>query len=253
MNQKLVEWHARQEPPAFGNLARGKSTMSDEIVRLYGHLLSHPLFQALSQNDLEILARELRPRTYQAGALLFRQGDLGSTCHIITHGRVRVYVIAEDGQELSIGIFGPGELIGEMAVYDDLPRSASVQAVEETRTLELDQDALMRCLRRSHNLALGLLRAMSNRLRTTTQDAEFLATMPVAERLLRRLERLAQWSGERTTDGVRIKPAMTQQELATLVGTTRESINRALVRLRDEGLVRLDGGWIVLLDSDRCS
>jgi CRP/FNR family transcriptional regulator len=172
------------------------------------------------------------------------------TCQIIIEGRARVYVIGEDGRELSVNILGPGELFGEMALFENLPRSASVETLSPTFTLELDRTVLIRALRRSPSLALGLLRAMSSRLRTTTEDAELLASQPVAERLLRRLERLATWSGRRVHDGVVITPPMTQHELATLVGTTRESVNRALVRLRDQGKVRWEDGWITLLDEN---
>jgi CRP-like cAMP-binding protein len=88
---------------------------------------------------------------------------------------------------------------------------------------------------------------MSARLRYATEGAEELASLTVTERLMRRLERLAQWSGVPVTGGVRIVPPMTQQELAALVGTSRESINRSLVRLRNQGKVRWDRGWIVLV------
>lgn len=206
-----------------------------------------PLFLGLSDDELRYVAQEAQERYHEAGETLFHQGELGQTCHIITRGKVRVYVIGEDGRELSVCIFQRGEIVGEMALFEDLPRSANVEALEPTYTLELHRDVLFRGLQRCPTLAMSLLRALSARLRHTTEDAEGLASLTVSDRLMTRLQRLAQWSGHPTPDGVRITLPMTQQELAALVGTSRESVNRALSRLRSQGKVRLEGGWIILV------
>lgn len=223
--------------------------MSPDTAELLPFLHALPLFRGLSDQEIQILLIEARHRVFQSEQLLFAQGEPGNTCHIILRGRVRVFVSGEDGRELSVRILGPGEIVGEMALFENLPRSANVVSLDETHTLELDQEGLLRCLRRCPALALGLLQALSARLRLTTEEAEGLASLPVAERLLRRLQQLAEGSGVRVSDGVRITLPMTQQELATLVGTSRESVNRALVKLRQQGLIRLDGGWIILLDT----
>ncbi len=226
-----------------------KLSMHDEsIEQRISFLLSIPLFQGLPEEDLRFLAEESVARTFQANDVLFYQGDPGQMCQIIMRGRVKVYVIGEDGRELSVCILGPGEIVGEMALFEDLPRSASVETFEETETLELSREVLIRGLHRSPRLALGLLRAMSSRLRSTTEEAEGLATLTVSERLMQRLRRLAAWAGRPTSGGVRIALPLTQQELAALVGTSRESVNRALGGLRRQGKVRLENGWIILVD-----
>jgi CRP/FNR family transcriptional regulator len=134
-----------------------------------------------------------------------------------------------------------------MALFEGLPRSANVEALEETQTLELQRDVLLGLLQQSPKLALNLLQALSARLRSSTEDAGELASLTVVERLERQLQKLAEWSGTPVPDGVRIVIPMTQQELATMIGTSRESVNRALVQLRRQGKVRLEKGWIVLL------
>jgi CRP/FNR family cyclic AMP-dependent transcriptional regulator len=209
---------------------------------------SLPLFRGLDDKTLHHLAKDARQRRFDPGDIICYQGDPGSTCHIITKGQVRVFVIGEDGRELSVRIMGPGEIIGEMAILESLPRSASVEALDRTLTLELDQDALLQCLQESPRLALNLLQSLSSRLRTSTAEAKELASLTVVERLMRRLQQLAELSRKPVPDGVRVMIPMTQQELAALVGTSRESVNRALVRLRRESKVRLEQGWIVLLD-----
>jgi CRP/FNR family transcriptional regulator len=213
-------------------------------------LRSLSLFQDLGDEALRYLAAEARYRVFGIGDTVVYQGEPGSTCHIVVQGRLRVFVVGEDGREFSVRLFGPGEIVGEMALFEDLPRSASVEALEETQTLELDRDVLLGCLRRSPALALSLLRALSARLRYTTEEAEGLASLTVAERLMVRLRQLSGWCGTEVEGGIRITLPMNQQELATLVGTSRESVNRALVKLRQQGKVRLEDGWIVLLDED---
>lgn len=226
--------------------------MSKKPTRIEERLRALPLFQRLVDDDVCILIAESHRRVFDASELIFHQGDTGATCHIIVEGQVRVYVVGEDGRELSLNILGAGELIGEMALFEESSRSASIETLTETHTLELDRGTLLRCLRRSPALALELLRALSSRLRNTTEDAERLTSLPVPERLYCRLQQLAACSGRRVSDGVCITPPMTQQELATLVWTSRESVNRALSRLQSEGKLRLDNGWIVILDGVTC-
>jgi len=222
--------------------------MSAGVTERMEYLQSLPLFRGLGDDALRHLASQSRHRRFRAGEVIFYQADPGSTCHIIVRGRVRILVVGKDGRELAVRILGPGDIFGEMALLENLPRSASVEALEETQTLEFHRDVLLTCLRRSPALALGLLRDLSARLRYVTEAAEGLALLTVAERLMRRLRQLAEWSGVPVPGGVRIVPPMTQQELAALIGTSRESVNRALVRLRRQGKLRQEEGWIVLLD-----
>jgi CRP/FNR family cyclic AMP-dependent transcriptional regulator len=224
-------------------------SVQDPPAERVAFLRSLPLFSGLTGDELRFLAGEAQMREYEAGTIIFHAGEQGYTCHIIVKGKVRVYVIGEEGRELSVSIFGPGEIVGEMALFEDLPRSASVEAIEPTTTLELHQNVLLHGLEHSPTLARSLLRALSARLRHMTEEAEGLASLTVSDRLILRLRRLAEWSGRPVTDGVRITLPMTQQELAALVGTSRESVNRALATLRRQGKVRLDNGWIILLDT----
>lgn len=234
----------RHHPHGFHDLARKRSGPVSQIDLLR----SLPLFEGMSDETLRHMAGQFHRCHFQAGEMIFHQGDPGSVCHVILKGSVRVFVTGDDGSELSLRILRWGEILGEMALFEDLPRSASVEALEETYTLELHRDTLISCLRRSPSLALELLRDLSGRLRHATQEASGLASLTVVERLTRRLRQLAEWAGRPVADGTRITLPLTQQELATLIGTSRESVNRALVQLRRQGKVRLEDGWIVLLD-----
>jgi len=225
-----------------------KQTMMDSIEARMQVIRSVPMFRGLSDTELRFLAEESKLHSFGVDEMLFYQGEPGKTCHIVIHGKVRIFVVGEDGRELSVSLMGPGEIIGEMALFEDVPRSASVQTMEPTETLELHQEVLLRALQRSPQLALSLLRALSARLRHTTEAAESMVSLSVADRLLARLWRLAEWAGKRDRDGMRIVFPMTQQQLAAMVGTSRESINRALSGLRRQKKVRFEDGWIILLD-----
>ena len=252
MNQLRLQWVHNEPAGGTATGSHGGRTRVDPMDHI-DLIRSYPLFQDLGDDVLEFLAAKAHRQTFREGETIFYQGDPGSTCHLIVEGNVRVVVIGEDGRELAMRILGPGEIIGEMALFEDRPRSASVEALARTQTLELHQEALLRCLRHSPTLALRLLGALSSRLRYATEEAEGLASLTVSERLLRRLWKLAEWSGVPVEEGVRLALPMTQQELAALVGTSRESVNRALVQLRSQDRVRIDRGWIVLVEPDQRS
>ncbi len=251
MNSIGLQWVCTDQVTQVLSSSRHKHMSNDPITERIAFLRSIPLLQGLEDDELRFLAGEAKEREFEMGETIFYQGEVGYTCHIIIRGKARVYVVTEDGRELSVRILGPGEIFGEMALFEDVPRSASVEALEPTWTLELNQDVLLRALQRNPKLALSLLRALSARLRSTTEDAEKLVSMTVADRLMVRLERLAEWAGRQVSGGVCIALPMTQQELAALVGTSRESINRALSSLRRQGKLRVDDGWLVLLDEDK--
>ena len=247
MEQTRLQWRYTSHNASTPHKGHCKRMRNDLAERL-DLLKSLPMFRSLDDELLRYLAEESRRRQFEAEDVICYQGDPGSTCHIVVQGRVRIFVIGDDGRELSVRILGPGEIVGEMAIFENLPRSASVEALERTLTLEMHREVLFECLQRSTTLALNLLQAMSARLRSSTVETEKMSSLTVVERVMRRLRQLAEWSGKPVSDGVRIVVPMTQQELATMVGTSRESVNRALVQLRRQGKVRLEKGWIVLLN-----
>ena len=247
MEQTRLQWQYKDRSTRAVSSKELKHMQTDLANRV-ALLQSLSLFKGLADEALYQLAKDSRHREFKTGEIICYEGDPGSTCHIITKGKVRIFLVGEDGRELSVRILGVGEIFGEMALLEKLPRSANIETLEDTHTLELAHDVLLDCLRKSPTLALNLLQDLSARLRSSTVDAEELALLTVDERLMRQLQKLAEWSGTPVSDGMRIMVPMTQQELAAMIGTSRESVNRALVRLRRQGKVRLEKGWIVLLN-----
>jgi CRP-like cAMP-binding protein len=207
-----------------------------------------PLFANLTDSELQALATDFVPLTFHQHETILYQGDEGEMLYLIQSGRVRIYVLGEEGQEISVRLIGPGEVFGELAVIDDLPRSANAVAMEDTVVLTLPRSAYLDHLRRCPQLALNFMRTLSTRLRYTTVQAGSLAFLGVYRRVARELLELAEGYGVVEAEGVRITVPLTQQELATMVGATRESTNKALAAFRRQGLIRVRRGQIVVVN-----
>jgi len=210
-----------------------------------------PLFEGLKEAELEALARDFAPMRFQAGEMIFQQGDPGEALYLIESGQVRIYVSDEGGQETSVNLFGPGDVFGEMAVIDDMPRSANVTAMEATLVHRLSRECFRDHMRRAPQLMLNFMRALSIRLRYSTQQMGNLALLDVPSRLARKLIELADQHGVREPEGVRIGLTLTQSDLASLIGASRESINKALGTFRRQGFIHVHPpGHIVIADRD---
>lgn len=212
-----------------------------------------PLFTALDDAALKGLAGHLRRHTYRRGTMIFHKDQGGDELHVIESGRVRFFLPAEGGEELTIDVAGAGEVFGELALLDGRPRSASAEALEETVTHVLGREEFQGSLAAFPELAAAVIGLLSTRLRHVTDYAESLAFLDVHARVARALLELAGRYGVRGEggDGVTIDLDLTQTDLATMVGATRERVNRALAAFRGQGLVDLRGRQIVLRDPDR--
>jgi CRP-like cAMP-binding protein len=168
--------------------------------------------------------------------------------YIIESGKVRIFVLSESGHEISVRIFGPGDMFGELSVLDGLPRSAGAIAMEETHVMTLRREDLQSLLKQYPQIALGIITALTGRIRYTTDYAETFAFLDVDGRVAKRLLELAAQYGLQTAQGTEIDLRLTQGDLASLVGATRERINKVLGFFRDEGLVDLDAHKVIILD-----
>jgi CRP-like cAMP-binding protein len=178
---------------------------------------------------------------------VFYQGDAGNTVYVVESGWVRIYVHAADGQEVSVMRCGRGDYFGEMALLDGRPRSATATAMEDTVLLLLSANDFYRHLHHSHQLALNLMLALSTRLREANQAVQSLASLDVNRRVILKLLYLAGRQGTPAEGGIRIRGRLTQQMLASLIGASRESTNRALRALERKGLIDVRHGRITLL------
>jgi len=206
-----------------------------------------PLFAGLTEDGLATLAESLGKRAFGKGVIIFHEGSLGETLYIIESGKVRIFALTESGQEISVNIYGPDEVFGELSVLDGLPRSAGAVAIEDTVCLTLQRDDLLQFLENCPRVALSIIRVLSARLRYTTQYAESLAFLDVCGRVAAKLLELGERYGVKR-DGIEIELHLTQGELASWVGTSRESVNKVLRMFQGQGLIEVKDLKITLLD-----
>jgi CRP/FNR family cyclic AMP-dependent transcriptional regulator len=201
-----------------------------------------PLFAGLSRENLEAVAELAVPRRFPRGTAIFRQGDGADGLYLIESGRVKVFLTQEDGEEVIVGLLGPGEYFGEMALIDAEPRSTGVQTLSAVQLQVIAKPDFRHLLNRSNELAQSLLQGMSERLRNANRMIESLATMDVYGRVARTLLQYAQEDGERLV----VSEPLTQQDLAHMVGASREMVNRVLQDLAGQGLIIREGRTIIL-------
>lgn len=214
----------------------------------YDLLRQATLFAGLDHEELEFLSRCLGRRTFAKGMILFHKGSPGQALYLIETGKVRIFVLSESGQDMTLNLLGPGETFGELALLDGAPRSAGAIAIERTVTFTLSRDEFLRQLDASPRMARNVLAMVASRLRRITVHVESLAFLDVPGRVATVLLELAERYGLQRPDGIQIELRLTQSELATWVAASREMVNKVMGTYRDQGLVAFDGQVIIILD-----
>ncbi len=213
-------------------------------------LETSPLFSTLPPRHLENLTVHSRRRVFRRGETIFRHGDVGNALYFLESGRVKVVVTSEQGEDVLLAVLGPGEVFGELSIFDGLPRSATVEVIEDATALALDRQAFQDYLRQEPDVAFHLLASLSRRLRTGDAMVEDCDFLDVPGRLAKKLLDLAEQHGRETADGVEIELRLTQRELAGMVAASRESVNKHLAYFRQKGLVGLHRGKLVIRKPD---
>lgn len=214
-------------------------------------VLAHvPLFAVLGPSELETLGRALRPRRYARGDVVFQQGDPGDAFYVIESGEVKVVLPSEDGREAILTILGPGHFFGELSLLDGEPRSADVVAKEDCSLLALHREDFRNFLTQHPHAAAALLAVLSRRLRATDDLVHDAAFLDVAARLARLLLKLGETHGREEKQGLVLGIRLTQEDLASMVGSTRETVNKWLKSWQRQGLLEHRGGILTINQAD---
>src|SRR4051794_8539488 len=216
-----------------------------------GVLADVPLFAALDDDAAQVLSTALTTREVPRGHIVFSEGDAGDRLFVVLEGKVKISRTASDGRENLLTVLGPGEMFGELSLFDPGPRTATATAVTESTLASLDHDDLRPLLLNEPGVAVQLLRALAQRLRRTNEAMADLVFSDVPGRVAKALLDLAEKFGIDETDGVRVHHDLTQEELAQLVGASRETVNKALSDFATRGWLRLEGRTVLLLDRER--
>jgi CRP-like cAMP-binding protein len=202
-----------------------------------------PLLARLPGADLAALASRGTERTFPSGTIVFHEGDVGDSLHVIMHGRVRIGVTSAEGSEATLSFIERGDCFGDMAIVDGGPRTATATAVEPTRTFVVTRDDFVGWLAERPAAAIALLETLSLRLRRTDEALTDLSFLDLPHRLAKRLVALAE-----ANPGSNGRIRVTQSELAALLSVSRESVNKQLNAFQREGLLTLTRGHVTVPD-----
>ena len=206
-----------------------------------------PLFSALDQRQIEQIAARIQRREFAPGVTLFHQDMPGTMLYIVEKGSVRVISIGRTGQELTLNVIGPGEIFGELSILDNQQRSATAITLAPTVVWLLSQSDVKEFMFKFPSVNQAMIQILVQRVRATARRLEAMTFQDVLGRLAHELLSLAERSGQPSEGGIEISIPLTQVELATMVGATRESVNKAVSVLRDRNLVDVDGTrWFIL-------
>ena len=208
------------------------------------------LFQGLGPEQMTLFETESHRRTFKRGEVVFHKGDPGETMFLITEGQVKIVLPSDSGEEALLGVLDPGNFFGELSLLDGQPRSATIVATEPTETVVLRRETLLKAIRANPDIAIHLLQELCQRMRETDEFVEDTVFLDVPGRVAKKLLELADAYGERTARGTVIGLRLTQQDLARMVGATRESVNKHLGAYRARGIIDVDRQRFVILKYD---
>ncbi len=219
---------------------------SEDTTQLLGRV---PVFSALGTEDLNRVAEVAVPRRFGAGAVVFLEGDESDTCYIVRSGRARAVREHPDGRTITLANFGPGDIFGELAMFDDERRSATVEALEDTDAIAILGGDMRRLLREHPDIAVKLLQALGRRLRETNERLARQSFQTVQSRVAGVVSQLVAAARAEGSDERDVLITATQTDLAQLAGSSRESASRFLAVLERAGIITQGRGKLIVHDA----
>jgi CRP/FNR family transcriptional regulator len=216
-----------------------------ETITLLG---SVPVFSALGPDDLAQVAQVAVPRTFEAGQVVFLEGDASDTCYVIRTGHVRAIREHSDGRSITLANFGPGDFFGELAMFDEERRSATVEALDATETIGILGGDMRRLLREHPDIAVKLLAALGRRLRETNERLSRQSFQTVQSRVAAVLSQMVSTAQDEGASEQDVLIIATQADVAQLAGSSRESASRFLAVLERAGIISQGRGKLVVHD-----
>jgi CRP/FNR family cyclic AMP-dependent transcriptional regulator len=210
-----------------------------------------PLFDALNEEDSRALRAMVLVVKLNRGERLFAEGDKGDQLYIIISGKIKLTKAAPDGRENLLSVHGPGEMFGELSLFDPVPRTASATAVTDAELAALAHEDVRTWLSSRPEVSMHLLRALAQRLRRINEVKADLVFTDVPGRVAKALLDLAERFGVQNSDGIQVNHDLTQEELAQLVGASRETVNKALADFAARGWIQLAAKSVLVIDPDR--
>ena len=228
-------------------MANTKEASDEAVVR------TAPLFSALDDESAATLRASMTMVKVPKGNTLFKEGDAGDRLFVVVEGKLKLGTSSLDGRENLLSILGPGDMFGELSLFDPGPRTATATAVTDARVLALAHDQVIGLVTQHPQVSLELLARLAQRLRRTNEVLADLVFSDVPGRVAKALMDLGSRFGVQKDDGLHVNHDLTQEELAQLVGASRETVNKALADFATRSWVRLEPRAVVVLDYERLS
>lgn len=210
-----------------------------------------PLFAALDEDAAEALRASMIEVALRKGEALFTEGEPGDRLYVIQEGKIKLGQSSVDGRESLLAVLGPGEMFGELSFFDPGKRAASAVALTDAVVLGLGNEQLRPWLTGRTEVAAALLQGLARRLRRSNEALADLVFSDVPGRVAKALMELGEKFGRVTPEGLLVTHDMTQEELAQLVGASRETVNKALADFAQRGWIRLESRQVLVLDVER--
>lgn len=210
-----------------------------------------PLFAALDDDAAEALLSTMTRTKYARGQELFHEGEQGDSLYVITAGKIKLGRRSPDGRENLLAILGEGEMLGELSLFDPGPRTATATAIADTELVGLSHTDMTAYLGTRPEIAMTMLSALAARLRRTNEALGDLVFTDVPGRVAKALLDLSHRFGQPSDEGTLVAHDLTQEELAQLVGASRETVNKALADFSSRGWIKLEARAVTLIDVER--
>jgi CRP/FNR family transcriptional regulator, cyclic AMP receptor protein len=209
------------------------------------------IFSDFTDTELETVTKLVKERFYKKGVTIFHEGQPGTAFYVVKTGRIKVYKLADDGRELILGIFSDGALFGDVPIFDAGPYPAGAAAMVDSYVYSIDRDDFDRLIVGYPEIALKVIRVLGKRLRQAHGFVMDMAMKSAGQRLSSVLLKLADDYGVESEEGTIIDLPLTRQEIAELMGVSRETAIRELSRFSRAGSIKLDGKQIILTDTKK--
>ena len=214
-------------------------------------LRSAPMFSELDDESMTAMLAMMEETRLRRGDVLFREGDAAVRLYAVLDGKVKLCRVSDTGQDSLLAVLGPGQVFGELSLFDPGLRSSTVTAIDDVQLASLSHDDLLAWLDGRPSVTRGLLALLSGRLRRANDVIGDLVFSDAPRRVAKALLDLADRFGEPAPEGLRVRHDLTQEELAQLVGAARETVNKALADFAAKGWVKLESRSVIITDMER--
>lgn len=210
-----------------------------------------PFFVGISDNELKAIADIMTERIYRRGSILFMEGEFGEAVHFVMEGRVKIYKTSEDGREHILYIANPGDIFAEVILFNEVNYPATAQVIEDTRIAIIHNEDLEKVLIEHPSMAIAIIKVLNKRLINAQSQVKSLALHNTHSRTAEMLLRLVEERGIKTPEGIELDLNISRQELANMIGTTRETVTRVLASFKKYNAIEMNRSVIRITNLDK--